>query len=179
MKATSSLKLLAATALVLGSLSAVGLAASDGQAEQEAARAGARRVQTSCAKVAKVEVAQSSVGQSTTSSAFVDVIGSTVSFNIPGSANTCVLVDFSAQGFTGSAVANVLFVQAVRDNAIVSVDGSIQFISTDQDFSDAHAYNFLFTNVPPGAHTVKMQYRSNLNGTSVAINDFNMTVNHK
>jgi hypothetical protein len=87
-------------------------------------------------------------------------------------------VDFSAQSFAPGA-GTLLFVRAVRDGAIQSVDGNIQFNAESGTLSEAHAYNFLFTNVPPGAHTVKMQIRSRINGDSVAVNNFNMTVHHK
>jgi hypothetical protein len=103
-----------------------------------------------------------------------------VNFNIGGTTNTCILVDFSAQAsVVGGVFTRVLFVQAVRDGNIVSADGSIQFATQPQSISDAHAYNFIFTNVPPGPHSVKMQYRNITSDASVTIHDFNMVTRHK
>jgi hypothetical protein len=62
---------------------------------------------------------------------------------------------------------------------ITSIDGDIQFASQPQALSDAHAYNFLFTDVAPGAHSVRMQYRTGAAGAPVTINDFNMVTLHK
>src|SRR4029453_8539489 len=113
MKDDLLLKLLAATVLVLGSLSTAAPAA-DGQAA--GAKAGTRIV-TRCGKLLKTDVAQSSMPQSTTSTTFIDVAGSTVSFNIPGTVNTCILVDFSGLVAAPSSLMNI---RAVRDTTIVS-----------------------------------------------------------
>ncbi len=157
------------------SASAAVFAAPDGQAS--GSRSVGTLAQTSCNKAPKIEVAQSSSGQSTNSSTFVDVAGSDVSFNIGGSNNTCIIVSFSAQGFAPSG--RLMHVRALRDGSIESVDSAIQFVAESTTFSDAHAYNFVFTNVPPGAHTVKMQFRSQTSGSDVFINDFDMLTYHK
>ena len=115
----------------------------------------------------KILVAQSDAGQSTSSVNFVDVIGSEVNFNIPGAditGSTCVLMDFSAQA------------SAPVSNAAMVPGSPAVFNAVELD---AHAYNFLFENVRPGLHSVKMQYRSLLPGISVSIVRFDMVVHHK
>jgi len=175
MKRSQYVVALAWTALL--SMSAAAFADNDGQAIKH--KSPVAPVQTSCGKDAKqVDIAQNSTGQNTTSSTFVDVTGSEVSFNIGGNNNTCVLVDFSGQVFAPGTTNNLMFVKAVLDNSITSVDGQIQLVAESNTRSDAHAYNFLFTEVPPGAHTVKMQYEAS-GGGQVSINDFNMVVYHK
>lgn len=167
------------TAVAGTMLLSLSVAALAGDGQPSGARRAGTQVQTSCGKDAKkLEVAQSSVGQSTTSTAFADVDGSTVSFNIGGNGNTCLLVDFSAQVFAPGA-GHLMNVHAIRDDNIQSVDGRIQLVAESGAFSDAHAYNFLFTDVPPGAHTVKMQFASGTNGNEVFVNDFDMAVHHK
>jgi hypothetical protein len=171
---------LSAAAAALVSCSLVAFAANTGEATKATNGERATRVQTSCGKLGKSEDAQSSVGVSTSSTTFVDVAGSQVSFNIGGTGNTSVIFYFSGQVFAPSSAAGtgLMFVQAVRDTSIVSVDGPVQFQSESGTFSNAHAYNFLFTNVPPGAHTVKMQFRSNNSGNTVFIYRFNGVVYH-
>jgi hypothetical protein len=50
-------------------------------------------------------------------------------------------------------------VQALLDGK-PSIEGSIQLVAESEDFSQAHAYTFLFPSVSPDLHNVKMQYRS-------------------
>lgn len=174
------MRALIASAAVAGALSmSISTPALAGPGEPAGANAGARaqtRAVTSCQQPIKVKVAQSSSSQSTTSTAFVDLVGSNVSFKVGGTVNTCVLVDFSAQAFAPN-LGTLLMVRALRDGSLVSVDGEIQLEADSAQFSDAHAYNFLFTNVPPGRHSVKMQFRTFFAGDNVTINDFNMRVN--
>lgn len=131
-----------------------------------------------CRKINRHEVAQSSVGQSTTSNTFVDVIDSAIVFDAGGTGNSCVLVDFQAQVFA-PGFARILFVQAVLDGVTVSADGVIQLQADSHFFSNTHGYNFIFPNVSPGIHTVKIQYASSQLGNPVFINDFNMVLTHR
>jgi hypothetical protein len=163
--------LTAVTALSLCSLSTVGMAG-DGQAP--GSKVGARAV-SNCNGATKIDVAQSGVSQTTSSTAFVDVVGSSITFTTK--ATKCVLVDFSGQVFSPGA-SGLMFVQAVLDGS-ASVDGAIQFQSESNSLSNAHAYNFIFPSVSIGTHTVKMQYRTNNAANAVTINDFDMVVNHK
>lgn len=170
----------AMTGAMLLSLSVTAFAGGHSDGQTSGSRSVGAMAQTSCGKdFKKVEIAQNSTSQSTSSTAFSDVSGSTVSFNTGGSSNSCVLVNFSAQAFAPADRGQILHLQAIRDGNITSVDGSIQLAAENASFSDAHAYNFLFTDVPPGAHTIKMQYRSQVSGQDVFINDFDMLVEHK
>lgn len=134
-------------------------------------------VQTRCKSVKTIDVAHSSDSQSTSSTDFVDIDGAVVKFDIGGKANTCVLVNFSAIAITDNN--GVMLVRAVRNLLFHSVDGPIQLSGGDDVLHfGAHAYNFLFTDVPPGSHTVKMQYRSAL-ATRIDILSFEMMVHHR
>src|SRR5262245_41575645 len=168
MEVTMLRSLMIASALTMLSTAAL---AGDGQPAGD--RAAGARALTSCSKLSRIEVAQSGVSQSTGSTVPVDVVGSSIGFIVGGAVPSCVLVSFSGQAF-GPANGTLMMVRAVRDGAIVSVDGEIQFVAESITFSDAHAYNFLFTGVPPGFHSVKMQYRSFFAGDTVTINDFDM-----
>jgi hypothetical protein len=175
MKRKIAHKALVATALVTAVFIG-GRVAIASPGEPPGGRERAARTVLSCDKLKKTEVAQTNAGQSTTSSTFVDVTDSTVSFNVGGNNPSCVTVSFSAQVFAPNG--RVMFVQALLDN-VVSADGSILFVSQSDTNSDAHAYNFLFPDVQPGLHTFKMQYRSQTNGQTVFINDFNLNIQHR
>jgi hypothetical protein len=46
-------------------------------------------------------------------------------------------------------------------------------------FPEAHAYNFLFPSVSPGPHAVKVQYRADVTGLPVVIDDFDLNIRHR
>ena len=169
---------LALAGAALLSITTAALAANDGQTPKS--RNPHVLAQTSCGKDLKnVEIAQGS-GLSTDSTTFTDVTGSEVSFNIGGKNDTCVLVNFSAQAFAPASGGKLMKVRALLDGGVESTDGDIQLVAESGAFSDAHAYNFLFTNVAPGAHSVKMQFERTSSGTDkVFINQFTAVVYHK
>ena len=159
----TTLSLLTATALILGCLSTASVGAS----------------LTNCGRLTVSDDAQNGVTQDITQSNPTDLNGSAITINVGGSAPSCVIVDFSAQAsiFPGN-----MFVRAILDNTDVSVDGKIILTQTGQ--TGTYGYNFLFTDVPLGSHTVKMQVwvtpDGNGNGPKDGvINDFNMVVRHR
>jgi hypothetical protein len=129
-----------------------------------------------CGNLPKTEVIVNSLSQTTSSVNFVDVEGSDTSFKIGGSVRSCVIVSFAAQAF---APGPLIFskVRALLDGA-PSIDGEIQLAAESENFSDAHAYNFLFPSVAPGSHVFSMQYRSP-NADEVSINDFDINIRHR
>jgi hypothetical protein len=174
MTITRSLLVTSITAM----LSTAGLAA-DGQTP--GSRTGARAVQavSYCGLLPRTKVAQSNAGQSTSSNAFVDVIGASLGINIAGTANTCVLVEFNAQVYAPGA-GKVMHVKAFLDGATESIEGQIQLQAESVTYSDARSYAFFFPNVPPGAHNIKMKYNSFPGGTNtVHINEFSMVVHYR
>jgi hypothetical protein len=181
MKVSLSLKLVAATALLLGSLSTAGFAASKNKAH--GAKAGAR-LQMSCGILNRTEVALSGTTQIVNQLTPTDLNGSAVTFRVRGSTPACVIVNFTAVGTVPPASPQEqvnMIVRAVLDSTDTSLDGDIQLLTSKPNFfSDAHSYNFLFAGVPPGRHTVKMQVwiDSPIPGVNAQINDFNMQVRH-
>jgi hypothetical protein len=129
-----------------------------------------------------IEIAQSGVSQFVSNRIPTDLNGSKVSFNIGGTTPSCISVSFSAQAQVDGK-RGALILRAVLDDTDVSVDGFISLMSTPPtDFAEAHAYNFLFIDVPPGPHTVNIEF-ANSTDTGVAppvtINDFDMLVRHR
>ena len=134
-----------------------------------------------CGELPKTEVVQNIMSQAldTTSTGFFDVAGSTVSFSIGGSVKTCVLVNFSGEVAAQSNVnTGLMLIRAVRDNAILSADGEVQFVVDTGFLADAHAYNFIFPHVPPGPHSIKMQFQR-ASGNFAVIVKFDMVVRHQ
>src|SRR5688572_18411580 len=57
------------------------------------------RLFENCRKLPVTEIAVLSAPQTTSSTSFIDVIGSGVDINVAGKATSCVIVSFSAQAF--------------------------------------------------------------------------------
>jgi hypothetical protein len=117
---------------------------------------------------------------STTSSSFVDVPGTSVTFTeqsfprVP--ASTCVAVTFSAYAFAQGS-GSLMEVQAVLDGSTIGLPGFVQFTGSDNTWASAHAYTFVFPNVSLGTHTVKIQFSSFL-GTQVFIHRPSVVVHY-
>src|SRR5262249_24498258 len=127
----------------------------------------------SCGILPQTVVVQSGTPQSTTSTSFVNVIGSGVSFTQGGTSAACVIVSFSAQVFTPLGG---IIVRALLDGT-ESVDHTIDFVFASGNFA-AHAYNFLFPAVSPGGHTFRMQYLS-ASAANATIQSFDLNIRHR
>ena len=173
-----ALSLLTATGLVLACLTTGSLAASK---SQMAGTKKAARIQPNCNKLLPLfNVAESSANQKvnqTNPPTPADLNGSAISFRVL--TLSCVLVDFSASVSVGQGH---MLVRAVLDDTDVSLDGDIIFdeFTAGAQITHARAYNFLFMNVPPGKHTVKMQgWVDGFSGVSATVYNFNMVVRHR
>jgi hypothetical protein len=116
----------------------------------------------------------------TTSIVMVSVPGTSVSFTIPGTVATCVIVDYSA--YTWASAGELMMVQAVLDGA-PGFPGEVQFDGDSDENADgmwsrSHNHQWVFANVAPGFHTVNMEWRS-FSGGTVWTHKRTMTVNHK
>jgi hypothetical protein len=123
---------------------------------------------------------------STTSAAFVDMPGMSVTFTIAGTARrNCVKVEFSAYTFAANApvAGQLLMVRALLDGATVGSPGEVQFSGDDDEDADgswarSHAFNFEFKDIAAGPHTIKIQWRSFFGGTVFA-HSRSVFVHHK
>jgi hypothetical protein len=113
------------------SFSTAGIA---GPGEAGASKAGTKAI-SNCNGASRIFVTQSSSSQTTSSTAFVDVIGSLTSFTT--TATKCVIIDFSAQAFAPPTASGLMFVRALLDGVTASVDGEIQFVAQSNTLSDA------------------------------------------
>jgi hypothetical protein len=128
----------------------------------------------SCGILPYTEAALSRRAQTTASSDFVDVAGSTV--RIATRETACVVVQFSAQ-IAAAGDGSVVQVRVVRNDGrqdVVGIDPPVTFVAGR--LSDGRSYGLLLPAVPPGAHTIRMQFRSR--GGDVTLRSFNMNVRH-
>ena len=89
---------------------------------------------------------------------FIDMPGVTAQFVQGGTSNGCVIVTFSAESF--APVGFGMTVRPVLDVSGRSVPADMQFAANDPDLYTARTAVFIFRNVTPGSHTVRMQFRA-------------------
>lgn len=114
---------------------------------------------------------------STTSTTFVDMPGMTVTFDLPVSGHS-VVVMFTGEFPTGPAPCenqNYLSVQLVIDGVVHSAPGGVQFFTSDPVTSGG--FNFISDPLLTGTHVAKIQWKANLTG-GCALNR-SMTVLHR
>jgi hypothetical protein len=124
----------------------------------------------------EVKYAASSLIESDTQSeTFVIVPEATINFSQGGTKPSCVIVHFSGHAF--SPVGNTLVLRAVLNNTTAGLPAQIQFTANDPNFYTTRTAIFIFHNVPPGTHQIKMQFRSG-GGDKVEIGVHNTLVNY-
>ena len=154
--------------------------AGGGLAEAAAPEATPQIVDTRC-RVGTIDFANHGDFIGTTSTAFVDIPGATVTFKQGGRVADCIKVEFESMSFTTPN--QLLFVRAVLDGAVVGAPGDVQFSGDDDEDEDgrwdrSHAMAFFFDGVAPGTHTVQIQFRS-FSGGSVRVNRGSTAVSHR
>jgi hypothetical protein len=111
---------------------------------------------------------------STNSNTFKSIPEAAITFTQGGTAPSCVVVRFSAA--SSVTVSGVSRIVARLDGVTDAEPGSVQF-SGENVGSVAHSFDFLFPSVAPGAHTVRMMYRTNGTGT-VFVDERVLVVQH-
>jgi len=135
-----------------------------------------------CGSTPKVDYAVADDSLTTSSQTFVDVTGMSVTFKIPAlTPRSCVRVEFSA--FTFTSPNELMFIRAFLDGTTEGAPGPVQFDGDSDEDGDimwarSRAFNFLFTDVKAGAHTITIQWRSS-GGTDVFLHKRTMFVHHK
>jgi hypothetical protein len=111
----------------------------------------------------------------TTSTIFTDVPKTTTDFTL--GLKSCVFVHFSAETFAPSNA--VILVQVVLDGVTVARPGPITWVaSNDSPISSAQSFEFFLGTVTAGAHSAKVQWRSQ-NGNEIQFTNRILTINHR
>jgi hypothetical protein len=111
----------------------------------------------------------------TNSGSFVNIPQSAVDITVGGAASTCVIVVFSAQTQTTETENMVVRARIPgvgnglpADTAMGAGTGAVE----------ARTAQFVFPDVPPGDHRVRMQFRS-VSGTNVTLCEPTSVVHHR
>ena len=122
----------------------------------------------------KVRFVSTDEQSSTTSMTPANVTGATTSFVQGGTSPSCVIVSVSAK--TATSANTALNLRATLDGVANALPEDVQ-----ADYNSgvylAKSVNFIFQNVPPGGHRVRIQFWSN-NGNSVSIAQINTIIHH-
>jgi len=173
----------AVTALVVpatGVLAGSQRGSASGEPEGQAAApsAAAPEAVGTCTALSKLSFSQATTGGSTTSSSFVSIPNGAVTLSTASTG--CIAVTFTAEAFAGGSPGALMYVRATRNGVACQASEDWQLTGDDDEDGDGrwargHAYSCVFTNVPAGTHTIRMQYRSGVGGT-VFINDLGLQV---
>jgi hypothetical protein len=112
----------------------------------------------------------------TDSTDFINIPHAALDVTVGGSAPTCVIVSFSAQ--TKTASKENMDVRAKITGVGIGEPEDVTFGSGTGEL-EARATQFVFANVPPGDHTVHIQYRSAKAGTVVKLCEPTVVVHHR
>jgi hypothetical protein len=114
-------------------------------------------------KQSKQQFANTGDQNSTSSTTFVDIPGAVVPINVSSKGGPkCVSVIFTAMAFASGG--ELELVRALLDGAAGN-PADTQFEGDSGIWATSQAMTFVFPNVPAGAHTVRMQFRSNGGGS--------------
>ena len=119
--------------------------------------------------------ASSLINSNTQSEEFVIVPEATINFTQGGTRPSCVIVQFSGHSF--SPVGNSLDLRAVLNNTTAGLPAEIQFAANDPNLYTTRTAIFIFHNVTPGRHLIKMQFKSS-GGDRVEIGVHNTLVHY-
>ena len=130
----------------------------------------------SCSPTKVIGVASVAAG-SVVSTSFVNIPEAGVNFTQGGAAASCVIVRFSAETLAGIGGADILFVRAFLDNTTAAQPPFARYSAVENVYR-AHTFEFVFPSVTPGAHTIRMQYRSS-SGSLVSVGLHTLVVHYK
>jgi hypothetical protein len=137
--------------------------------------AAAQNAQGSCIVNRATFRAQTTGGGSTSSTAFVNIPNAALNVTVGGANPTCVVVVFTAQTQT---TANENMLVRARIPGIGNGIPAEFSMGPGTGTTEARPAQFVFDNVPPGAYTVRMQYRS-VPGTTVTVTRPTVVVHHR
>ncbi len=174
----------AVSALLLTSMADIGHAENTGRAPEDSRTVVPTAVTTGgCGALTKINYkSDDNINYFTSSSSFVDVPNSTVTFGQGGTTSGCVIVTFTAEAFAPGN--RLLQVRAILENSVVAAPGNVQFSGDDDEEGDdrwarSHAFTFIFPSVAPGLHNVRMQFRSPDIFGNVYIHKHTVVVQHR
>jgi hypothetical protein len=114
--------------------------------------------------------------QTTGSTTFVNISDAELDISVGGSDPTCLIVVFTAQTQTAS---NENMAVRARIPGVGNGEPAEFSLGPGTGTTEARAAQFVFDDVPPGDHTLRMQFRSVINGTSVTISRPTVVVHHR
>jgi hypothetical protein len=157
-----TVRLLLATIILLGSLADLGNAA---------------RVSGKCRPNQIAYVASSEPEFVALSTTYQNLPETSITFTQGGAAASCVIAIFSTEGFSPTDV-NVM-IRAVMDGVTLGLPNEVRFMGDDPVLYNTHTMTFIFPQVAPGSHTLRIQYkRTNVTTDEPEIGVHNLIVHH-
>jgi hypothetical protein len=123
----------------------------------------------------KIAYKTSNVSANMTSNVFAVVPQTPVAFTQGGVNPSCVIVRYSAMA--AASYPKWIPLRVLLDGSVVAEPGEIQYEGYTE-ISLARSFDFIFPSVAPGAHTVRVEWRS-FNGGIIFMHDRTIIVQHR
>src|SRR4029079_5313828 len=114
-------------------------------------------------------------GTTTTVEGFVNIPETQIAFVQGVSTPSCVIVQFTTMLNVDSN--SVFEVRAVLDQNTIGLPNLFQLAAFGNTLSQTHTANFIFPNVAPGTHRIRMQFGTT-NGQLISVDRHNTIVNY-
>lgn len=130
----------------------------------------------------KVKFLASDAAQfTTTSTNFANVGQGGFAFTQGGTTASCVLVSLSAGSFatgTSPSTPAPLTVRVMLDGTTPALPNEVNFSDGADTGNQARSFDFIFPSVAPGAHTIRVQIKTNADALLVDLNRHNIVVQY-
>jgi hypothetical protein len=123
----------------------------------------------------KVKGVASSSGINSNGTTYRNIPETVVHFTQGGRGASCILVRFSAQVIVPAN--DGVQVRAVLDNKPSALPSEAVYLATPSGVFSGHTFEFVFPNVAPGHHVVRMQFQG-MSGGTVSMGGYNTVVQH-
>jgi hypothetical protein len=117
---------------------------------------------------------------STSSGSFQVIPGMALKFVQGGNAPSCIIVEIQGTAFAAASTNQLVSLDALldgNDDDDYITGSQPQFMEGNQKWSITNSHKFIWINVAPGPHNVKVYYRS-ANGGSVTLNQPTMIIHY-
>ena len=172
MKYLSKIGILASVAM----LGMCGPAWADADSDGRASKSVRGQIARACGTLPLVRIRSTDVAQTTSSTSLIDLTGASINVIQGVSPRGCVILNASFEILSTNA--GSVRAQAFLDGSISSHAGLVVLTEGPMSIGTSSDFNFIFPDVSPGAHVVKLQVLSG-SGQSITFRKWNMVLTHR
>jgi hypothetical protein len=149
---------------------------SDGLVQGARTKGGVAPAAAGACSPTKIAYKTSAVSVNMSSNVFAVVPQTPVAFTQGGANPSCVIVRYSAMA--AASPPKWIPLRVVLDGSVIAQPGEIQYEGHTESISLARSFDFIFPSVAPGAHIVRVEWRS-FNTGIIFMHDRTTIVQHR